>query len=302
MKNTLLICLAMSFFIYSFLPAQEDVQGTLERGDITLNSQLALSNPEYPVTPGDIYTLAYTAGGTAVTYRIAVDNSYSIRISNLAVINAAGKTFRQLKKNAEDIVSNNYPLSGVQLVLSQPGVFRVFVNGEIKAATEVSTWALARLSSLTQYMTPYASTRNVSIKSANGKVGTYDLFKAERTGDLSQNPYLRPDDVITFNRVDRKVTINGAVERPGIYQLLAGENLKDLIETYAFGFTPLADKTRIELVRYVNSAAVFGDKISITESDILQNYTLQNYDTIIIPDMREWWPATNADLMEQRAN
>jgi protein involved in polysaccharide export with SLBB domain len=283
MKNKLAICLVMSSFINSFLSAQEDM---------TRNSQLALSSPNYLVTPGDIYTLAYTAGGTAITYRIAVDSSYSIRVSNLGVISAAGKTFRQLKRDAEAIVSNNYALSGVQLVLTQPGVFMVFVNGEVRAATEVSTWALARLSSLTGNMTPYASTRNITIKSANGQIKFYDLFKAERTGDLSQNPYLRPDDVITFNRLERKVTIIGAVERPGAYQLLAGENLKDLIESYAYGITPLADKTRMELIRHVGAASAFGDQILLTESDIQKNYILQNYDNITIPDMKEWWPIT----------
>jgi protein involved in polysaccharide export with SLBB domain len=166
----------------------------------------------------------------------------------------------------------------------------VFVNGEVKAAAEVSTWALARLSSLTNYMTPYASARNISVKSTNGRVRIYDLFKAERTGDLSQNPYLRPDDVITFNRLERSVSIRGAVERPGAYQLLTGENLRDLIESYASGITPLADKTQIELMRYVGSSSAYGDKIHLTESNIRQNYELRNYDVITIPDIRESWP------------
>ncbi|MDR2246189.1 MAG: hypothetical protein LBE17_05890, partial [Treponema sp.] len=211
--------------------------------DVTPNSQLALSNPDYLVTAGDIYTLAYSANGTAVTYRIVVDTSYTIRISNLGMINVAGKTFRQVKKDAETIVANNYPLSGVQLILTQPGVFRVFVVGEVKAAAEISAWAMERLSSLTRYTTPFASLRNVSVKSANGRTKNYDLFKAEREGDLRENPYLRPDDTITFNRLDRQITINGAVERPGVYQLLSNENLKELITNYACGLTPLADKT-----------------------------------------------------------
>jgi protein involved in polysaccharide export with SLBB domain len=292
MKQYLIICLIMFSTISSFLPAQEAGKGALEREDLTRNSQLALSSPDYLVTSGDIYTLAYTAGGSAVTYRIAVDSSYNIRVSNLGMISAAGKTFRQLKRDVEAIVSQNYPLSGVQLILTEPGVFRVFVNGEVKAAAEVSTWALARLSSLSCQATPQASMRNVTVKSANGRVKVYDLFKAERTGDMTQNPYLRPDDVITFNRLERKVTITGAVERPGAYQLLTGENLKDLIEAYACGITPLADKTRMELIRYVGCASIFGDQIFLEESDIQENYALQNYDTISIPDMREWWPIT----------
>ncbi|MDR2741285.1 MAG: ligand-binding protein, partial [Treponema sp.] len=185
-------------FIVSVLPTQDNENLSLD--NITPNSQLALSNPDYLVTAGDIYTLAYTANGVAVTYVIMVDSSYTIRISNLGIIDVTGKTFRQLKRDAENIVARNYPLSGVQMILTQPGIFRVLVVGEVKVSAEISTWAMARLSSLTRYTTPFASIRNVSIKSANGRVKNYDLFKAEREGDLSQNPYLRPDDVITFNR------------------------------------------------------------------------------------------------------
>jgi protein involved in polysaccharide export with SLBB domain len=159
---------------------------------------------------------------------------------------------------------------------------------------------MARLSSLTRYTTPFASIRNVSIKSANGRVKSYDLFKAEREGDLSQNPYLRPDDVITFNRLDRQVTIHGAVERPGVYQLLAKENLKDLIENYARGFTPIADKTYMELTRYVESGSVSGDKIIFTEADIQRNYSLRNYDVVTIPNITERMPVATLNRQERR--
>jgi hypothetical protein len=44
------------------------------------------------VTPGDVYTLAYAAGTTSVTFRIIVDSTYRIQIANLGRVNAAGKT------------------------------------------------------------------------------------------------------------------------------------------------------------------------------------------------------------------
>jgi hypothetical protein len=36
----------------------------------------------------------------------------------------------------------------VQLVLTQPAIFRVYVNGEVATAEEVPAWGLSRLSSL----------------------------------------------------------------------------------------------------------------------------------------------------------
>jgi protein involved in polysaccharide export with SLBB domain len=268
---------------------------------LTPNTQLALSTPDYLVTPGDIYTLAYLAGGTAVEYSIVVDSSYRIRVSNLGTINAVGKTFNQLKTQVERVVTNNYPLGGVQFILKQPGTFRVYLKGEVQTIQEISTWALARLSTLlSNHLTNYSSIRNVTIKSLDGQVKVYDLFKANRFGDLSQNPYVRPEDTIIVSRIDRRVTIKGAVERPGTYQLLAGENLKDVIELYGNGFTALAVKSKLELIRYVESLEVSGDKIYLTKEDFEANYTLYNLDSIMVPSITDLRPTVPLNEVERR--
>jgi protein involved in polysaccharide export with SLBB domain len=251
--------------------------------DASRNAMLARSGSDYRVTPGDIYTLAYMAGNNPVSYIIVVDASYRIRVSNLGIVNGAGKTFMQLKSEVESVVTNNYPLSGVQLVLSQPAFFIVYVNGEVRQAGEFSAWGLSRLSSLAgENLTAYASIRDISIKSLNGQTRVYDLFKARR-GELSQDPYLRPGDVITFSRVKRTVTIGGAVERPGTYQLQEGENIKELIELYGSNFTPIADVSKVEMVRFVNSKDVAGDKIFLTANDLANNFVLQDNDEITVP-------------------
>ncbi|MDR0567771.1 MAG: SLBB domain-containing protein [Spirochaetaceae bacterium] len=308
----------------------------------TPNPQLALSTPDYRVTAGDVYSLVYAAGTTSVEYTITVDSTYRVRISNLGVIDAAGKTYIQLKNQVETIVSNNYPLGGAQFVLRQPASFKVYIRGEVLSSVEVSAWALTRLSSLLQislflneqnnylltrqsestgrldstsrtvatdetgvagqtnnsaytysghnYLTLDSSIRNVSVRSSNGQVRVYDLFKADRLGDLSQDPYLRPDDVITVSRVERQITIIGEVARPGFYQLLRGEHLKQVIEVYANGFTPVANRTRFELTRYVNAQSSSGNKVFLKDQDITANYVLENYDYIFVPKITELQP------------
>ena len=261
-----------------------DTELSAPGADAGINIMLARSSADYRVTPGDVYMLSYAAGSVPVTYMITVDTSYRIRVSNLGVINGTGKTFLQLKNEVEATVSNNYPLSGAQLVITQPALFRVYAGGEVIKAGEVSTWGLNRLSSLVnENLTSNASIRNITVKSANGQTRVYDLFKAQRFGDLSQDPYLRPGDIITFNRANRVVTINGAVERPGVYQILEGEKLKDLIETYANGFTPLADMTGITLTRYVNSVEISGDISFLSEEDFNRDFDLQHFDIISVP-------------------
>ena len=256
------------------------------------NPQLALSSPDYRVTAGDIYTLAYAAGNTAVTYPIAVDNTYRIRVSNLGVINATGKTFQQLKGEVEAIVINNYPLSGVQFSLTMPATFKIYIAGEVVTAKEEVAWALARLSSVVtrETITEYSSIRDITITSLDRRTQTYDLFKAQRFGDLSQDPYLRPEDVITLNRVDRQVSIQGEIEREGLFQLLPEENLAELINYYASGFTADADVTRIELIRFRDSNRDSGIKLFLNEQSLADNFALLDRDQLFIPSKEDLRP------------
>ncbi|GHT83958.1 hypothetical protein FACS1894137_06340 [Spirochaetia bacterium] len=287
----MLFCLTLSE-----LAAQELVQELAQETDKNTTTDphllLALSSPDYPVSAGDFYTLTYAVGTKAVTYKIIVDSTYRIRVSNLGIINAVGKTYRQLKTEAEAIVLNNYPLSGVQLVLTQPASFNVYITGEVNALEERQTWALDRLSVLVNDagLTAYSSHRDITIVSSSGQSRTYDLFKAQRYGDLSQDPYLRPGDTIRINRADRTLTVEGEVERPGKYQLLAGENLSDLIIRYASGFTPVADSSRIELVRYVDAKTDSGDKFYLSEKDVQGGYSLNNLDVVTVPSIVDLIP------------
>ncbi|GHV04107.1 hypothetical protein FACS189485_08780 [Spirochaetia bacterium] len=264
------------------LQAQESDQRS---PDPDARIQLAISSPSYPVTAGDVYSLTYMAGSTPVSYMIVVDNSYRIRVSNMGFLNAAGKTYLQLKQDVEAMVSNNYPLSGVQMLMQNPSSFSVYIKGEVKRAEERTTWAMARLSSLfnSSTLSEYSSIRKVTVTPAAGAAKTYDLFRAERFGDLREDPYLRPGDVITVNHLDRKVSVFGEVERPDTYELLPGENIQELIRNYANGYTVKADTGRVKLTRSVDDDQGTMETIYLTPEEIKANYPLRHFDAIYIP-------------------
>ena len=245
--------------------------------------QLAMSNSDYLVTAGDIYGLAFIVGSSPMEYKIIVDSSYKVRVANLAVIDAAGKSYLTLKKQVEDIVSKNYPMSGVQFTLVTPAVFNVIVKGEVTGTSEQSAWALSRLSSvLENCLTDYSSIRNVTVTSAGGVAKHYDLYAAIREGDIAQNPYLRPGDVITVRKVHTVAKISGAVRRPGTYELLQDETLKDLIDVYADGFTERADVNRIVINRITESSEKTGSAIYLESPLMLSKLIVKNYDEVFV--------------------
>ena len=261
---------------------------------------LARSSPDYMVTPGDVYTLTFSAGGNIVAHTIVVGADYRIRVLNLGVVNGRGRTFAQIRNEVEAVVSNNHPLSGPQLIITQPAVFRVFVSGEVYSAGDRSAWGLTRLSSLVdENLTRMASTRNVSVRSANGQTRVFDLFQFWRFGNQAQNPHLRPGDVVTFNRVHRLVTIQGEVERPGTYQMLPGENLRQLIELYGNNLTPMADLSRITLTRFVGGEEISGSIIPLSAENITGNFALEHLDIISIPSIADFRPAVPVERRER---
>ena len=264
--------------------AKENIRESIQ---LVADPQLAMSVPDYPVTAGDVYHLAFSANGASVQYTIPVDLTYKIRVANLGVLLVRGLTYNQLKQQVELLVNNNYPMSGVQFVLSSPAVFLVSISGEVRRAYEEKAWALTRLSAfVTAQLTPYSSTRDITVTRSDGKTVHYDLFKAQR-GDFSQDPYLRPGDKIILNRAERKVSIQGAVERGGTYELLEGENLKDLVTYYANGLTEYADTSRMVLRRTSNSMSTAGDTVYLPEDALDSDFVLQNDDVITVPSRTE---------------
>lgn len=293
MKKFLLLCVCSFFCITAF--AQTKTPDTTEeilKSDFSsaANVQLAMSNPDYRVTAGDIYTLAYAAGSSAVRYTILVDSSYKVRVSNLGLVDASGKTFLELKKQVEDIVSKNYPMSGVQFSLTTPSSFSVTIKGEVLETVEKKAWALTRLSEvLKDSYTNYSSNRNIIITSSNGKIKSYDLFKATRDGNLKEDPYLRPGDVISVKRADRIITLQGEVMRPGIYIPLEGEGIKELLEYYGDGLPVYADQSRIQITRFDSQTDREGSKIYLDYSKD-KDFMLCNFDKIYVPSYKTLKP------------
>ena len=66
-----------------------------------------------------------------------------------------------------------------------------------------------------------------------------DLSLFFLNGDNSNNPYLRDGDVIIVSAKNECVSISGAVNKPGIIEILPKNKLSDVIE-FAYGLKPNA--------------------------------------------------------------
>lgn len=267
--------------------ALESVESVTTSSAASVSYLNGMTTDEYLVTPGDVYNLSFYAYDKSVTYTIVVDTSYTVKVVNLGVINAKGKTFSQLKKEVEQVISANYPMSGVQMLITSYGVFKVTFNGEVSRTTERTYSGLVRLSgAISGVGTKYASSRFVTVVDGDGNVNEYDLFAFYRHGDFSQNPYVRPGDTIILHKAGRMVSIDGSVRRAGTYELKDDENLQVLVNCYADGLDDIAYKKKVSLTRYLTGQEKAGEIIFTTSASIDEDLELKDRDSIYVDSLR----------------
>ncbi len=132
--------------------------------------------------------------------------------------------------------------------------------------------------------TPYASFRNIEIRSEDGSLNTYDLFKFQRFASKKNNPFVRPNDVITLRPYEKRVNIQGEVKRPGSYELINGDTLYDVVSIYGDGFNKNAVKSEIQIKRFTDIDGDYSDSTLFVnaETQELKNIKLNDGDQITI--------------------
>ena len=210
----------------------------------------AISEPSYPVTPGDTYHVVYLDGLKTVSLDLQVNEAYHVVLPGLGRVDGKGLTFQEMSQEITSLIETYYSYPSPQVVFTGVGSFFVSVIGEVVGSRTVQAWGLTRLSQVVGAATAYTSTRDVLITHADGSEESYDLYLALRKGVLQEDPLLRSGDVIRLSRAERLVQIDGHVYRSGSYQLKEGEGLTSLVTEYAGGVLSGGDIQRIRIQRF----------------------------------------------------
>lgn len=290
---TLLLILSFAIYSQSNLNNTTSSDNNLAENDTFRNDIIRRinQNPNYPVTPGDIYDIKFsTIDGKEQVLTSFVDNNYNLDLSFFGTVNTEGLTYSELRAEIKKIVLNAYSGALVNVEIQSPGFFTVTIQGEVNQAKIVDAWSLTTLSEvLENIMTPYSSIRNITITSPTGEVQSYDYFIFLKKADQKQNPYLRPWDVITLYPYEKKITLAGDVKRPGGYQLVKGDTLKDVINFYGGGFTKTTDKSNIIIERKLAASQEYGETLYFDSTKVdLSIIPVNDYDLITIGSKKKW--------------
>jgi len=92
------------------------------------------------------------------------------------------------------------------------------------------------------------SYRNIELIRNNKVYRTIDLYRFLVNGNQSDNIGLKDNDVIRIPAYSQRVTVEGEVKRPGIFEMKSGENFQDLL-TFASGFNEFAFTASVNVLQ-----------------------------------------------------
>jgi protein involved in polysaccharide export with SLBB domain len=263
-------------------------------------------NPdEYICNRGDQLMLNFW-GKQNFVLPLGLDAEGRAFVPRVGYLDLAGRTLTQARELTKKLVSRYYPKVNFELSLVAPRRFVVHVIDYVgnpgaytatpidRVSTIVSHAAAAPSSSILNSSGTQAvaqggskgSRRNIEITHADGTKITADLVMYELTGDLKQNPYVQDGDVIRVPHVGVIVDVDGAVRRPGSYELT---KTNDLTEAIA-----LADGLSLDVARQLPLTIVRRDEqqhmrrvtMSMGASG-LPNVPLHYQDEVHVPTAQE---------------
>ncbi len=206
--------------------------------------------PNYILGPGDQLDIN-VYGVQQFGYSATLSKNGTVNIPNVGEVFLSGLAFEAAKNKLQKQIGRIYSTlasNGSKLSVSVSNYRTILVT--IIGAQQPGNYRLSAMSSIYNALhvaggpSDIGSYRKIELIRNNKVIRTIDLYRFLTKGDQSDNVSLTDNDVIRIPSYDARITLEGEIKRPGIFEVINGENLQNVIN-YASGFTENAYKNRI---------------------------------------------------------
>ena len=244
----IVLILALSFHagsaqdarIRNQVKVQDRVEGEREQGAAAANEYIQYGPPllEGPVDPERYILGPYDRllinlmGPEPRSFSLAVLPEGEVFLPGIGAIRADGLSLADFRDALTEKVNAYFKNIEIFCYLEVPRTFRVFVTGEVEKPGAVEISAVQRVSDAIESaggIRASGSSRTVTVV-RNGDTLHVDMERFRLLGDFDKNPFLRSGDRIHIPVGGLHATIRGQVNRPGYYEIVPGESLRDLLD------------------------------------------------------------------------
>ena len=205
---------------------------------------------DFVIGPGDELRIRVW-GQLSFQANVRVDRSGEIYLPQVGPVHVASIPFSEVDKHLRDAIGRVYHNFDLTVDLGRIRSIQVCLAGEARTP---GLYTVSSLSSLVDALfvaggpSTSGSLRRIEVRRNGEKVADFDLYALLVHGDKSKDVKLQPGDVIYIPPVGGQVAITGSVRVPGIYELLPGESVSELV-TDAGGVSAVASQARISIER-----------------------------------------------------
>jgi len=229
---------------------EEVTQGMRGSAGLATDLSGAIDPKEYIVGPGDVLLLLMW-GRVSRSITLEIGPEGVILLPGAGTFRVDGMTLAAVQAQVIERMKREFRGVNMDLRLVRPRQFRVYLTGQVK---ETGPQAVRGGSRLTDALTPSmlldnGSRRRIDVLHKDGTREVADLDLFDRTGVTSANPYVRDGDVINVPVITDFLYADGAVARPGRYELGPNDSLLTLFRL-AGDPLPAADAERALLIRW----------------------------------------------------
>lgn len=259
------------------------------RRDLDFGPSFNIPTPvNYVLGSGD--ELIVDIWGDATNFhQLEVSPEGTITIDNLGPVYVNGLTIEQASERIMEKLQQLYhglnPDNGNQTTFARVRLGRVR-SIQVTLIGEVSEPGNHTVSSLaTVFNALYnaggpnniGSYRDIQVIRGNKSVAVFDMYDFLINGDQTNNIRLQDQDIIKISPFNTRVEIRGQVKRPGLYEMMEGETMDDLVQ-YAGKFTDSAFTKNLRVHRNTDTER----KIEVLEKSRMNSFGLQNGDVVFV--------------------
>ncbi len=223
----------------------------------TLNFEpnLKLATPvNYILGPGDELQIS-VYGVQEYNASIPVTMEGKVNIQNVGQIPVSGMTIEAATQKIKGAIARVYSTvssgqSQVGVSLSRIRTIKVTLIG----SKQPGNYSISSLATVYNALFlgggpgKNGSYRNIELLRNNKVYKKIDIYNFLVNGNQSDNVGLKDNDVIRIPTYTQRVTVEGQVKRPGIFEMKAGETFKDLL-TFASGFNEFAYTASVNVLQ-----------------------------------------------------
>jgi len=203
---------------------------------------------DYKISLRDQFTVILSGSKDAI-FNLNVKLDGTILFPELGAISVVGLSFQEVKDTLSQLIEKSYVGMNIDVSIQNLSAKKITIVGAVQTP---GTYLVNPFSSITSALaysggiSEIGSLRDIKLIRNNQEIFSFDLYDLLIRGDRSKDLTIEAGDTLLINAASQFVEINGAVKRPGIYEILEGETLEGIVD-FALGFTQTANISNISV-------------------------------------------------------